>query len=429
MGAPDPTFGGGDGFVETDVLGVNEGDGANAVALDSQGRILVAGSAGDGVSTMFAIARYTENGVLDTSFSTAGVDGSWIADIGNDGETDSARAITTDSSGRIVAAGDQGGPAAENNFAVVRLLDDGTPDVSFDGNGIQGTDFPGGVTNDAGRSLAIDGQGRIVVAGFTSGTFAPDKMAVARYLPDNGADDPSFGTNGARVVDFPGTSDSAYGIVIGKANRIILGGVTEIAGADRMAVVRLKQDGTFDTGFSGDGVTTVASPPGSYTTANTLLQDPDGRLILAGSADPKVSSLGPYDFAVARLGASGKPDRSFDRDGIVRFGFGPGTSDLALSAALDPRSGRIVVGGLSQSGTDGSLALARLEAEKRCLGKAPTVVGTAKGETIRGTNGKDVIYGGRGKDKILGKGGNDLLCGGPGRDKLIGGPGKDKTKQ
>lgn len=430
-GKPDPSFGGGDGVVETDAGGLGESDNANALAIDDSGRIIVVGSIDDGTSVTFGVVRYLRSGELDTTFSAGdGSNGVWFTDIGADNQTDRATAVALDSAGRIVVGGDQGGPGAESNFAVVRLTATGAPDTSFDGNGIQGTDFPGGVTNDQVQDLAIDGQGRIVLVGFTSGNFAADKMAVARYLPANGADDDGFNNTGALAFDFPdGTSDLAGAVAIGKGSRIILGGRTVIGGRERMAVARLDANGSLDPAFSGDGVTTIASPPGSYTTANAMIQDPDGRLILAGSADPNDDQTSPFDFAVARLKASGRRDRSFDGDGIARFGFGPGTDDTASSLARDPVTGRIVVGGGSQADTDGFLALARIEAEPRCFGKAPTIAGTWKGETLRGTNRRDVIYGGGGKDELLGRGGNDLLCGGPGKDELIGGPGRDKTDQ
>src|SRR3989442_1603022 len=165
-GSLDNSFGG--GIVNTPIG--NSQDHANSVAIQTDGRIVVAGSTCNGVGTFgctgysFAVVRYNSDGSLDTSFNgTVMV----ITSVGNSGSGASDLAIQAD--GKIVVAGDSLA-AADNwrtaDFAIVRYNPDGSLDTSFGGTGK--ILIPDSDSVDYARSVAIQPNGKIVVAGDSS---------------------------------------------------------------------------------------------------------------------------------------------------------------------------------------------------------------------------------------------------------------------
>jgi uncharacterized delta-60 repeat protein len=186
-------------------------DNAHAVAIDSRGRIVVAGSAwisgeGDG----FALARYKPNGHLDRSFAHDGrVTTSFDPGYGL------AYSVAIDSRGRIVAAGTD----TDSSFALARYRPNGTLDDSF-GTGGKVTTGAGAAAN----SVAIDSLGRIVAAGrdcnFDCSSY---DFALARYRP-TGSLDTSFGAGGTVTTDFAGGSDEANSVEIDSRDRIVAAG-------------------------------------------------------------------------------------------------------------------------------------------------------------------------------------------------------------
>jgi uncharacterized delta-60 repeat protein len=145
-GSLDPSFGVG-GIVTTDV---GEGDKALSVALQPDGRIIVAGTSG----VDFTVLRYESDGALDSTF---GVGGKVRSLAGHD-----AAAVTVLANGRIVAAGRRG-PFGLFDFGVLMLEPHGTPDVTFGVNGMLTIDFAG--NNDEARAIVSQADGRIVVGG------------------------------------------------------------------------------------------------------------------------------------------------------------------------------------------------------------------------------------------------------------------------
>ncbi len=266
--------------------------GANAwsVAIDAQGRIVVAGdaigtAAGD---TDFVVARYNSDGTLDTSF---GIGGQVTTDFPNINSTDSALNVVLDAEGRILLVGTSsaGDDTGEAYTALARYNPNGTLDTSFGTGGLVTTNFADGW--ESATSAAIDGQGRIVVS--STGNFWD--FAVARYTAD-GTLDTSFGSGGLMVRDLGGL-DQSFGVAIDNLGRIVVAGKTSDASGDKLAIVRLKDDGTLDQSFANGG---VATPDIGYSRANTVAIDAQGRIVAAGydAIGPDFSTRG---FAVARF--------------------------------------------------------------------------------------------------------------------------------
>jgi len=147
-------------------------DAGNSVAIQSDGKIVVAGSSYNGSNDDFALVRYNADGSLDTSFDT---DGKVITAIGSDFDQGFSVAIQSD--GKIVAAGyTYNDPVFE--FALIRYNADGSLDNTFDTDGKVTT--PIGSVDDQGISVAIQSDGKIVVAGYSDDGLWED-FAVVRY--------------------------------------------------------------------------------------------------------------------------------------------------------------------------------------------------------------------------------------------------------
>ncbi len=285
-GKLDPTFGG-TGQVITNLSSRYEQ--ANAVAVDSSQRVVVAGVA-DG---RFFVARYRSTGVLDTTFGT---DGTVVTSFGNYPSHNGAEGIAIARDGKILITGGTGA----NQFAVARYNTNGTLDSTFGVGGKVVTSLsPWAVAS----SVAIDGNGKIVVAG-TSG----DKFAAVRYNA-NGSLDTSFGFLGLSLIDFASSEiEVVRAMIVDSSNRVIIGGDAD----GKFALVRTTANGILDTTFDGDGK--VLTDFASRSVESILgLAMTFGRIVAVGFAGHD----GRVDFAVARYLSTGALDTSFDGDGKV----------------------------------------------------------------------------------------------------------------
>lgn len=339
-GTPDAEFGT-DG--EVDVVFTGSSDSAQALALQGDGRIVVAGYTGSGRLADFALARYEANGSPDTGFGTAGVA---TTDFG--GSTDRAYAVLIQDDGKIVVAG-HAAIANQNDYAVARYTSAGAPDPGF-GSGGRVTTNVGGVT-DLAYAAALQPDGRIVVAGRagTSGSADPD-VGLVRYEPD-GDLDPGFGNGGVALRDVGGSGwDEATALAVQEDGRIVVA----VAGSGDFAVARFEADGrSLDPAFGTGGL--VTTPIGAGTDhARAVAVQADGRIVVAGQA----SSATVSDFGIARYEADGDLDAGFGSGGLVTVDFF-GSTDGAEAVLIQP-DGRIVVGGVARNGTSFGLGLARL---------------------------------------------------------------------
>ncbi len=227
-GALDTSFGGnGTGKRTTDIA--QRVDIAKNVVIDSSGSILVTGTITIGDSPVLGhtgLARYTSAGLPDPSFNLVGT---LTINLMNLGE-----GLALQPDGRILVMGHAavGGRA---NFAVERLMPNGTADGSFGLGGLTTVGFS--IQDDYGRDIALDAEGRILLSGQTSNLSNPD-FAVTR-LTAAGAIDSSFGTDGKFTVDFFGSGDSAENVVVQPDDgRILLGGVAANGTALRYGLAR-----------------------------------------------------------------------------------------------------------------------------------------------------------------------------------------------
>jgi uncharacterized delta-60 repeat protein len=218
------------------------------------------------------------------------------------------------------------------------MANPGDLDTSFAGSGKKAINF-GGV--DAAQAVLVQPNGRIVVAG---GGAAASSFCVAR-LRTNGALDTTFGSGGKRVVDFGGAAESVYGAALQPDGKIVLAGGSDL----RVAVARLKPNGSLDTMFSGDGKKTFSW--GTLSRSSAVVVQPNGKIVLAGFSGPEGGNI-----QVARLNANGGLDTTFGTGGMVPVDFGGDDFGLAMARQAN---GRILVAGRSSVG---GAVVARLRA-------------------------------------------------------------------
>ncbi|MHC1763940.1 MAG: choice-of-anchor D domain-containing protein [Verrucomicrobiia bacterium] len=326
-GKLDPAFGT-LGVVTTDFgSGKNE---AYSVALQGDGKIVAAGYAWNGFNYQLAVARYGAEGKLDTTF---GGDGKVTTAVGN--QNDVGQSVRVQNDGRILVAGHSYN-GTNNDFALVRYEPDGRLDTSFGNGGKVSTSV--GSDHDEIRSAAIQTDGKIVVAG-SSRKATDDDIALARYHA-NGTLDTEFGNGGKVVTSIGSYNDFGYGLVLQNDGKIVVGGYTFNGSDTDFALLRFRADGVRDTAFGNDGL--VQTPIGKYGDFGLgLALQSDGKLIVGGYS----VGNGNYDFALARYLADGKLDTAFGNGGKLTTMVGNG-NDVGTSVAVQP-DGKILVAGYS----------------------------------------------------------------------------------
>jgi uncharacterized delta-60 repeat protein len=372
-GTLDATFGAG-GRVNTDFPN-GLGGTAEAMIIQPDGKIVLAGTAQESATSfnsVFALARYNTNGSLDTTFDG---DGRVTTPFPNASAT--ARALAIQPDGKLVTAGISTDSTTFNNaFALARYNTDGSLDASFDGDGRVTTDIPG-LTFEEAHAVAIQSNGRIVVAGLGSGAFVLTRYNTNGSLDSGAGSDltpgDSFGTGGIVTTAFGGTFEEANALAIQADGKIVAAGqtATSVAADMNFALARYNTDGSLDSGAAGD-----LTPGDSFGTGGKVITDfglvdaardveiqADGKIIAVGGAG---TTPGGSFFALARYNTNGSPDNSFDTDGKVLTDFSGGRFSLGALGVTLQTDGRIVaVGdanitgqrdfGVARYNTDGSL--------------------------------------------------------------------------
>ncbi|MCB1042148.1 MAG: hypothetical protein KDC35_04385 [Acidobacteria bacterium] len=326
-----------DGKVITPITGNQQ---IQAMAIQVDGKIVVAGLSNTSGSFDFLAIRYNTNGSLDTSFDT---DGIVTTDMGSSG-SDQAFAIAIQADGKIVL----GGFANGGDFCVVRYNSNGSLDTSFDTDGIAITDFGG---NDQIKGIAIQTDGKIVATGFSNG--AANDIALARYNT-NGSLDTSFDTDGRVTTDVSGGSDQGRSIALQNDGKIVIAGIAP--GSDIM-LARYNTNGSLDTSFDTDGIVTTDINSGSNDQANELIIQTDNKAIVVGLTNANGAQ---FDFFAARYTTGGALDTSFNGDGLAFVDFNASSNDQGFSVAKQD-DGYLVVVGLTNAPGTFDFGLARLE--------------------------------------------------------------------
>ena len=479
-GDPDPSFGG-DGEVSFDFV-PGGSSGLSALALQQDGRIVVAGYAGGEGPGVVGLARLLPDGSLDSSF---GGDGLVVDDLGADLASVTSVARQGE---RMVIAGQVrpvGAGPYDRRLFVARRTVSGGRDASFGSGGIVLPDLadPSGATD-----ALVTPDGGVVAVGYETTVPAPDPTeapgetrVIALRLHGDGAADEAFGPDGVRPLELDGfpsvaaTADGGYAVS---------GSVGEGEGR-RFAIATLTAGGSLDSGFGSGGMRAYGDQPG---TAFDLTTQPDGKL-LAG-----LSAAGLYQMSVVRIQGPAPPagpaqpgpprlsvaggsafegdlvpftltlDRAADVPVTVDYVTGDGTAvrrldyvgshgtatipagqttvtlrfasildrlfetdeqfrvELfnAVNARLDQHIDRATIRNTLRSGRCANIVVGG--------GRDDTLSGSVAGDGLDGRTGHDVLFGLAGDDCITGDRGDDKVFAGPGDDVVHGGVGNDELK-
>jgi uncharacterized delta-60 repeat protein len=307
------------------------GDAVYAVAIQTDGKIIAAGTVllPAGGDTAFLILRYNANGTLDQTFGTGGV---VTTNIGN--VDDSAEAIALQTDGKIVVSGEKGilrppGEERNSDAVLVRYNANGSLDTGFGTGGITISDFgpaPDYYADDA-ADLVILPDGKTVIVGTSDGAGYYDSL-VARYNA-NGTLDTTFGTGGRTKTDLGnGFQDDSSGVAVQADGKIVAVGAALPNSFDLdFALIRYNADGTLDTTFGAGGKVVFGLEHLHDEELNEVAIQADGKIVAVGDSNSSNNS----GFLVLRFNADGTRDAGFGTNGIVRTTFG---SNAAFTTSL-----------------------------------------------------------------------------------------------
>lgn len=312
--------------------------GANAVAVQSDGKIVVGGYIGD----KLAIARLLSDGSLDPSFGTAGLVQMPILTRNN-----VVKAVAVQPDGKIVSAAEAHATGVPAPFVVLRQLSDGGLDPNFGDAGVVLSTYAG---RDAlAFGIAVLPTGKIVIAGYSENRANPDgsqDYEVAQINSD-GTPDTSFGSNGRATVDMRSTSDTP-GVLTIANNNILVGGASidpNDTGRSDISVARLTPSGTLDPAFGTAGRFISSSSGGAGTAGYAMTADGTGRALVGGEFVGGAAG----EIAMLRVTPGGAADGTWGDGGLVTTDFS-GRSDVAGAVLAQP-DGRVIAVGTSGVGT------------------------------------------------------------------------------
>src|SRR5437764_12802977 len=230
---------------------------------------------------------------------------------------DYGHAVAVQGDGKLVVAGSSGlTNAIGGNFAVVRYDTNNMLDSTFGMGGKVVTSI--GSAEAVANAVKIQADNKIVLAGY-SGAGTNHDFTLARYNPD-GSLDSSFGANGIVITDF-GLDDYGQGMVIQSDGKIVVVGYTAVsAGANgKFALARYNGNGTLDSSFGAGGKAITDIAPNAKAGAVSL--QADGKIIVAGG----------FPIKVARYNANGTVDSSFGTGGMVQTAVGASSGANAVA--------------------------------------------------------------------------------------------------
>lgn len=335
-GSFDESFGAGGSVVaELD----SGGDALSAIALQPDGKIVVAGSLLHNNFTLgFVVARFNADGSMDTTFGTGGKTTTTF------GSNATGYALAIQPDGKIVIVGDSGTgyDITLRDFTIVRYNADGSLDQTFGAGGKIITHFDGGYnTGSSAHTVGLQPDGKLLVAGaFKPDTGVPARFALARYNVD-GSLDATFGTGG-KFSNSLGSADAfAFAHALLPDGRIVLAGYFWTASHNHdIALARYNANGSVDTTFGNGGQVITDLFGATDDIAYGLTPMPGGRLLVVGHTGQYPN----FKLALVCFNRYGQLDQTFGNAGKVQTTVG--TSSNAYAAAMQA-DGRILVGGYS----------------------------------------------------------------------------------
>jgi len=291
--------------IVTTPIGISLTSAANSIAIQANDSILIAGTDGSN----FVLARYSPEGSLDISFNSAGTQPGIVQTAINGSVSSAVNSLALQVDGRILAGGTD-----ESHFVLARYFDNGLLDTTFNGAstqpGVSVTTIGTSVTS-AINALAIQVDGNIVAFGTDGLNFV-----VARYRI-TGILDAAFGIGvqpGVVVTPINHRAFANAGVI--QANgKIMAAGVTiDENNQESFALVRYLTTGLLDNTFGGNGIVITSIPQSQLFSANDVTIQSDGSIVAIGRYSLTLTNA---EFALTRYMTMGMLDSGFGNDGIV----------------------------------------------------------------------------------------------------------------
>lgn len=336
-GSVDPTF-------TAQPINTAQADYVHAIAIQPDGKILLAGTASNPNDFSIFVIRLNPNGSLDNSFAN---NGTLITSFG--GEQDVPFTIAIQPDHKILVAGMKFTSQPQTGtMAILRLNANGSPDGSFSGDGLQTVAFdaPGAsISIDAASNILLQNDGKIVLVGNVTKHFPSNilvDIAVAR-LTANGSLDNTFSGDGRQTTDFDGNQDQVGSAVLQPDGKIVVTGYTHLMNAtdwSNIILARYNSDGSLDNSFSGDGKQ-ITDLGGNYNSGTFVHILPDAKILVGGMKVTTVYIPDPEDennqlmenvedFALLRYNANGTLDNDFFGNGIETTDFATHETNLGM---------------------------------------------------------------------------------------------------
>ncbi|HEY7313998.1 MAG TPA: hypothetical protein VH643_31905 [Gemmataceae bacterium] len=351
-GTLDTSFGSG-GLATVDFKGSSDRATAVAVQPGTGGKILLAGTAQDKSGDVFGVVRLNSNGTLDTTFGAKGSGGKvTVSPVSRVANEVYDMAVLSD--GRFILAGltKNLGSNANGSITLARFNANGTLDTKFGNNGLVVSSIAvrdSGSPDQHAVRVAVDASGRIVVTATTANS--PQDFLVARFN-GNGSLDTTFGaaqTGVVRTDILGGSVDTARSLALQGDDKIVVGGLASGVNDGLLALARYNPDGTLDITFDGDGIVTADAVPGypSGAEADALVVQPDGKIVTAGQG----AYLNSGNLLLAmRFNADGSVDTSYGPSGTGAVMTSLGFNSRVSGVALQPDGDLVVAGAMNTSG-------------------------------------------------------------------------------
>ncbi|WP_280192868.1 delta-60 repeat domain-containing protein [Delftia sp. PS-11] len=248
-----------------------------SVICQPDGKIVLVGTSSNGSNNDFSLIRLNPDGSLDRFF---GIDktGKLMVPVGSGDDFGSSIALQSD--GKIVVAGVSGNASGLTDFSLIRLHTDGSLDTSF-GPGGKGTLLvPVSNGYNIGGGVVLQPDGKIVVAGSSYNGNDKD-FSLIRLDPD-GSLDKSFGDQGTgkQMISVGSKIDEAYSVILQPDGKIVVAGSSGDSSVRDISLIRLNPDGLLDTSFGSLGTGTLRIPVGSgYDLGRSVILQSDGKIL------------------------------------------------------------------------------------------------------------------------------------------------------
>ncbi len=270
-GSPDASFNS-TGYFISDYSTSNEH--CHAMALQPDGKIVLAGRSYDGSYSKLLFARVNSNGTIDASFGTNG-----YTDINESIQDEKISSVAVLSSGTIVGAGDayQSNPFYQHLVIMAKIDADGNPMTSFGGNGAF---IPSIITDVSHAKKILVVNDSIYMTGYQWDINNNPAMYITK-MDSSCVADPAYGTNGITFTQL-NNWNIGLDLIWGEDGKLYNSGTTGPSGmASDFVLVRYNADGTYDNSFSTDGIVVTNVRP-DWDEAYAIGMQADGKLLLTG---------------------------------------------------------------------------------------------------------------------------------------------------